>query len=442
MNTYNNTGKTIDDLFMDYIQSFKEILDEYGLGSDAAGLAVPISLCISDYAAGFAGFKQKRVIKNYQKSVYNCISQESIYSINSTKKVYEDIMTNPNYINKTDISIDEIVSYPGQRSFSHLGLFTVLSILDYNSKSVNQYTHNDLVNAVDSIVELSYLFYKKLMFASRNGGSVDEFNEHISFSSTEKGKVSRGKLEKELMTELKELAGVKYFPWEDAKEISTVLAAYTDGNSGKIGLALMMFINTLEKYPRLCSEWDSVMIKYHKKGLFPNWNIDSENENEADDDYEINRLNVVLKVGDKVRRKEDGSIGIIKDIHSDKVSVRFTDGPIKGHVKTVVKDAILDIDDGLYIPINEEEYNNHKLSFEKKDDNKPNHTEINTNEDLNTNFFPKDESESDYDDIIAETKPEEATDGVADDGIRFCFKCGSTLRPGAVFCERCGTRIR
>lgn len=83
------------------------------------------------------------------------------------------------------------------------------------------------------------------------------------------------KLERQLMEEIKSYAGVYEFPNDDAKEISKLLAAYNKGN-GYLALAIMAGMDTLEKYPDLCNNWDELMIQYKKLGLFPKWktNID------------------------------------------------------------------------------------------------------------------------------------------------------------------------
>lgn len=47
------------------------------------------------------------------------------------------------------------------------------------------------------------------------------------------------------------------------------------------------------------------------------------------------------------------------------------------------------------------------------------------------------ESERPYDNVAAETE-----DTIEDDEIRFCYKCGHEIGPNAVFCEKCGTRVR
>ena len=75
------------------------------------------------------------------------------------------------------------------------------------------------------------------------------------------------------MEEIKTLADVDDFPWEDAKVIAKLLAAYNRGDNSLVTLAIMGSMETLDKYPRLSSNWDDVMIKYHNLGLFPKWDI-------------------------------------------------------------------------------------------------------------------------------------------------------------------------
>ena len=82
----------------------------------------------------------------------------------------------------------------------------------------------------------------------------------------------RAKLERQLMQEIKDLAGVSAFPYEDARIIADIVNAYNKGNDA-IGFAIMMLGGTLEKYEGLANDWDNLMIKYKKLGLFPNWNV-------------------------------------------------------------------------------------------------------------------------------------------------------------------------
>lgn len=92
---------------------------------------------------------------------------------------------------------------------------------------------------------------------------------------------NKEKLEKQLMAELKELAGVEDFPWEDAQVLSKLLAAYDRGDTTLVMLAVTGSESTLEKYPKLYDNWDDLMIKYHKLGLFPNWNIHIDTDDES-----------------------------------------------------------------------------------------------------------------------------------------------------------------
>lgn len=84
--------------------------------------------------------------------------------------------------------------------------------------------------------------------------------------------LKKTKLERQLMEEIKSFAGVKEFPYDDAKALAEFLTAY---NKGKVfvSLAAMKAFSTLEKYPNLLHNWDAIMIKYKKMGLFPNWDI-------------------------------------------------------------------------------------------------------------------------------------------------------------------------
>ena len=88
------------------------------------------------------------------------------------------------------------------------------------------------------------------------------------------GLSKREKLEKQLMSEIRDLAGVVSFPLEDAKAISKLITVgYKRGDQDLINLGVMATHSTLEKYPNLLENWDELMIKYHKLGLFPNWHI-------------------------------------------------------------------------------------------------------------------------------------------------------------------------
>lgn len=87
------------------------------------------------------------------------------------------------------------------------------------------------------------------------------------------GKSKREKqLEQELINEIKSFAGVSEFPYEDAKTISDLLVAYGKGNN-YVDLAMYSAVDVIEKYPNLCDNWDALMIKYKKMGLFPRWII-------------------------------------------------------------------------------------------------------------------------------------------------------------------------
>lgn len=82
----------------------------------------------------------------------------------------------------------------------------------------------------------------------------------------------RAKLERQLMKEIKNYAGVTEFPYNDAKVIADFLSAYNRGKEF-VMLATFSASNTIEKYPNLYRNWDDIMIKYKKLGLFPNWDI-------------------------------------------------------------------------------------------------------------------------------------------------------------------------
>ena len=79
----------------------------------------------------------------------------------------------------------------------------------------------------------------------------------------------KAKLEKQLMEEIKSLAGVNEFPYEDAASISNMLTNYNRNNI----LGVMANFSTLEKYPNLYDNWDELMLKYKRLGLFPNWDV-------------------------------------------------------------------------------------------------------------------------------------------------------------------------
>ena len=74
------------------------------------------------------------------------------------------------------------------------------------------------------------------------------------------------------MAEIKAIAKVDAFPYEDAKTIADLLVAYNKGTSF-VMFKIMTAIDTLEKYPELDENWDDLMIKYKSLGLFPNWDI-------------------------------------------------------------------------------------------------------------------------------------------------------------------------
>lgn len=82
----------------------------------------------------------------------------------------------------------------------------------------------------------------------------------------------RLKLERQLMNEIKSYAGVKEFPNNDAKKIADFLMSYDRGKE-YVMLAALSASDTIEKYPNLYKNWDRLMIKYKKLGLFENWDI-------------------------------------------------------------------------------------------------------------------------------------------------------------------------
>jgi hypothetical protein len=75
-----------------------------------------------------------------------------------------------------------------------------------------------------------------------------------------------------MIAEIKALAKVDEFPYEDSKAISDLLVAYNKGDPF-VMLQMMTAIGTLEKYPELIKNWDSLMMKYKSLGLFPKWNV-------------------------------------------------------------------------------------------------------------------------------------------------------------------------
>ena len=84
----------------------------------------------------------------------------------------------------------------------------------------------------------------------------------------------KAKIERQMMKEIKASAGVDEFPFEDAKIIAELLTAY---ERGKVFVSLAFFspknMALFDKYPKLGENWDNIMIKYKKQGLFPNWDI-------------------------------------------------------------------------------------------------------------------------------------------------------------------------
>jgi len=82
----------------------------------------------------------------------------------------------------------------------------------------------------------------------------------------------KAKLEKALMEEIKVLAGVSEFPLEDAKVIAQLVGRYNN-SSAIVLLAMMSAMSVLEKYPNLYENWDNLMKKYKKLGLFPKWDV-------------------------------------------------------------------------------------------------------------------------------------------------------------------------
>jgi len=80
------------------------------------------------------------------------------------------------------------------------------------------------------------------------------------------------KLEKALMEEIKVLAGVSEFSLEDAMVIGQLVARYNNSNE-IVMMTMLSSMSVLEKYPNLYENWDNLMIKYKKLGLFPKWNV-------------------------------------------------------------------------------------------------------------------------------------------------------------------------
>ena len=86
--------------------------------------------------------------------------------------------------------------------------------------------------------------------------------------------LKKSKIERQMMKEIKASAGVGEFPFEDAKTIAELLTAY---ERGEVFVSLAFFspknMALFDKYPKLGDNWDNIMIKYKKQGLFPNWDI-------------------------------------------------------------------------------------------------------------------------------------------------------------------------
>lgn len=81
------------------------------------------------------------------------------------------------------------------------------------------------------------------------------------------------KLKNQLMEELKAAAGVgESFPYEDAVKLGRLLSWYDTGHTNFA--YNMLAYKTIEKYPELVKQWDSIIVKYKKLGLFPKYNIE------------------------------------------------------------------------------------------------------------------------------------------------------------------------
>ncbi len=96
--------------------------------------------------------------------------------------------------------------------------------------------------------------------------------------------LKKAKLERQLMDEIKTYAGVKEFPWDDAKILSNYLASYDKGMDYQRVFGwheTSKAFSTLEKYPNLLRNWDALMIKYKKLGLFPKWDIKLSDDNDG-----------------------------------------------------------------------------------------------------------------------------------------------------------------
>lgn len=84
--------------------------------------------------------------------------------------------------------------------------------------------------------------------------------------------LKKAKLQRQLIEEIKSYAGVLEFSQDDAKVISNYISAYEKGNTF-IGMYMFSSLSVIEKYPKLFQNWDALMIKYKKLGLFPNWKV-------------------------------------------------------------------------------------------------------------------------------------------------------------------------
>ncbi len=82
----------------------------------------------------------------------------------------------------------------------------------------------------------------------------------------------KAQLERQLMDEIKSYAGVTEFPTKDAQILANTISAYGKGNAF-ITFAMMSAYDVIEKYPNLYNNWDDLMMKYKKLGLFPKWEV-------------------------------------------------------------------------------------------------------------------------------------------------------------------------
>jgi len=117
-------------------------------------------------------------------------------------------------------------------------------------------------------------------------------NTDVTNSSMARNTVSispreKKRLEEQLMEEMKALAGVILFPFKDATTVANLLAAYEDGGLDLIEFQMMGSMFFFDRYPNLADEWDDLMIRYHNRGLFPNWNIPQDNNYM---DYEVDKV--------------------------------------------------------------------------------------------------------------------------------------------------------